>query len=119
MIDGSVFQLKRQPLNCSQHEGAHCVTAVWDVQSALPYFDGHFPGNPVLPGVAMIDAILEAIGGKLTALKSAKFMRPIYPGMMVDIRAHQVSPGDWTVELIEPGQEPSVRVLASFSMTAA
>jgi 3-hydroxymyristoyl/3-hydroxydecanoyl-(acyl carrier protein) dehydratase len=50
-----------------------------------PAFAGHFPGNPVLPGVALLDAALAglaAAGGvnltecQLTAVKFHAFVRP-------------------------------------------
>jgi 3-hydroxyacyl-[acyl-carrier-protein] dehydratase len=46
-------------------------------------FAGHFPGNPVLPGIAQIMAVLHACGAEaphaLLAVKSCKFLRPVGP----------------------------------------
>ena len=36
-------------------------TTVWTVRYDLPYFEGHFPGHPVLPAIAVIDASLVAL----------------------------------------------------------
>lgn len=53
-----------------------------------PAYDGHFPGQPILPGVVLLDAALHVLAerqdgpGKLGSaqLKSAKFLSPVRPG---------------------------------------
>lgn len=53
-----------------------------------PAYAGHFPGQPVLPGVVLLDAALHALaegqGGSTklgsAQLKSAKFLSPVRPG---------------------------------------
>ena len=64
----------------------------WTVPSELPYFEGHFPAAPTLPGVAMVDLTLELIRrqpelarANLVKLRSAKFTAVISPGMELDI----------------------------------
>jgi 3-hydroxyacyl-[acyl-carrier-protein] dehydratase len=55
-------------------------------------FSGHFPGNPILPAIVQIRAVVslaEAEGGKalaLAAVRSAKFLAPIRPDEDVWIR---------------------------------
>lgn len=52
-----------------------------------PAFAGHFPGFPIVPGVMLLDAIVHLHesqgGGKVTAIASAKFLRPVGPGQSV------------------------------------
>ncbi len=61
-------------------------------------FSGHFPGNPVLPAIVQIRAVVslaEAESGKtlrLAAVRSAKFLAPIRPDEDVWIRCRR-SPG--------------------------
>jgi 3-hydroxyacyl-[acyl-carrier-protein] dehydratase len=60
-----------------------------------PFFEGHFPGHPVMPGVLIIEAmaqtaavlVVETIGpdaaGKVVyfmSIEGAKFRRPVVPG---------------------------------------
>jgi len=59
-----------------------------------PFFQGHFPGVPVMPGVLVVEAMAQVAGimtyhdmpgseGKLiyfTGIENAKFRRPVVPG---------------------------------------
>jgi 3-hydroxymyristoyl/3-hydroxydecanoyl-(acyl carrier protein) dehydratase len=49
-----------------------------------PAIAGHFPGNPIVPGVVMLDsaaALAEAEAGRrVTGVRAAKFRSPLRPG---------------------------------------
>jgi 3-hydroxymyristoyl/3-hydroxydecanoyl-(acyl carrier protein) dehydratase len=51
-----------------------------------PAFAGHFPGNPLLPGVVLLDAALHELGCALQLdlrgcrVTAAKFLAPVRPG---------------------------------------
>ena len=50
-----------------------------------PSLPGHFPGRPIVPGVVVLDRVLEAIEaghGALGALRlpQVKFLQPLLPG---------------------------------------
>jgi 3-hydroxyacyl-[acyl-carrier-protein] dehydratase len=64
-----------------------------------PFFQGHFPGNPIVPGVLLAEAMAQtagiAIGGPgkmflLTAIRAMKFLRPIRPQEEIHFRAERV-----------------------------
>lgn len=43
------------------------LTAIKNVTISEPFFQGHFPGNPIMPGVLMLEALAQA-GGLLSNL---------------------------------------------------
>jgi 3-hydroxyacyl-[acyl-carrier-protein] dehydratase len=46
-----------------------------------PSYDGHFPGNPVVPGVVLLELIVEALArGAPRAISHVKFHRALKPG---------------------------------------
>ncbi|HUH83236.1 MAG TPA: hypothetical protein VLX85_01425 [Stellaceae bacterium] len=57
-----------------------------------PTAAGHFPGNPIIPGALLLDAVLLAIGGDApdardgAEIRSVKFLRPVRPGDTLLIR---------------------------------
>jgi len=63
---------------------------------AEPFFRGHFPGNPLVPGVILTEAAAQTAGiaagepGKvyhLSAIRQMKFLRPVLPGSVVEFTA--------------------------------
>ncbi len=69
-------------------------TSALTVDAGHPAFDGHFPGRPILPGVALIAEVLEAAFaepvlarslGPAPRLVAAKFFVPVAPGAALAI----------------------------------
>lgn len=70
-----------------------------------PFFQGHFPGHPVMPGVLIIEAmaqtacilVVKTLGseceGKLVyfmSIEEAKFRRPVLPGDQVHLEVTKI-----------------------------
>lgn len=74
-----------------QVDDAVVAQVTTDTQS--PWFSGHFPGDPILPGIAQLkmvtDIIAEALGQDLylVDLTRIKFKKLIRPGEILDIHA--------------------------------
>jgi 3-hydroxymyristoyl/3-hydroxydecanoyl-(acyl carrier protein) dehydratase len=50
------------------------------------FFAGHFPGHPILPGVAHLALVARALGDPpLAAVKTLKLRRPVGPGDVLDL----------------------------------
>lgn len=70
------------------------VTGLKNVSIGEPFFQGHFPGRPIMPGVLIIEALGQTGGVLLlnteakpgeklvffTGLDKVKFRKPVYPG---------------------------------------
>ena len=41
---------------------------------------GHFPGDPLVPGAALLDAIADALPRPLVGLERVRFLAPVRPG---------------------------------------
>lgn len=76
------------------------IHAVKAVSMNEQFFQGHFPGSPIMPGVLQIEALAQAAGilgvetlglagtGKLVifmGIENAKFRRPVTPGCLLDL----------------------------------
>jgi UDP-3-O-[3-hydroxymyristoyl] N-acetylglucosamine deacetylase / 3-hydroxyacyl-[acyl-carrier-protein] dehydratase len=83
--------------------GDDALVAVKNVTINEPYFMGHFPDNPVMPGVLQLEAMAQAAGiimlrrgqsaGRTAFFMSAdkvKFRKPVRPGDQVIINARIV-----------------------------
>jgi 3-hydroxyacyl-[acyl-carrier-protein] dehydratase len=81
------------------------IVAIKAVTINEPFFQGHFPGRPIMPGVLLVEAMAQASGvlaveslglsgtGKLVyfmAIDSAKFRRPVEPGVLLRIEVDLV-----------------------------
>lgn len=89
------------------------LIAIKNVSFNEPYFTGHFPVRPVMPGVLIIEALAQATG--LLAMESrpqdvgekalyyfvgidkARFKRPVEPGdqLHLEVRVMNVKRGIW------------------------
>ncbi|WP_119718604.1 3-hydroxyacyl-ACP dehydratase FabZ [Cognatilysobacter tabacisoli] len=84
----------------TEYEAHKRIVAYKNVTCNEPFFQGHFPGKPVMPGVMVVEALAQA-GGILTQLSSqttadgrlfylvkidnAKFSRMVVPGDRLEL----------------------------------
>lgn len=89
-----------------EFEAEKRVVALKNVTINEPFFLGHFPGNPIMPGVLIVEAMAQA-GGVLAfksfpgmrgnvffmGIDNARFRRPVVPGdqlrMVVEVVKHR------------------------------
>jgi 3-hydroxyacyl-[acyl-carrier-protein] dehydratase len=89
------------------------LVAIKNVSYNEPYFQGHFPNRPVMPGVIILEAMAQATGilvlrsmEKLPTEKSiyyfvgidgARFRRPVEPGdqLRIEVKLIRSSRGIW------------------------
>lgn len=51
-----------------------------------PFFAGHFPGHPILPGIAHLALVARELGGApLTEVRNLKLRLPVLPGDVLDL----------------------------------
>ena len=81
------------------------IVAIKAVTINEPFFQGHFPARPIMPGVLIVEALAQAAGvlavealglagsGKLVyfmAIEGAKFRKPVEPGVLLRIEVELV-----------------------------
>lgn len=89
-----------------EFEEAKRIVAIKNVTLNEPFFQGHFPGRPIMPGVLILEAMAQA-GGVLafksfpemkgsvffTGIDGARFRKPVIPGdqlkLVVDVVKHR------------------------------
>lgn len=87
------------------------IVAIKNVTINEPFFMGHFPGLPIMPGVLIVEAIAQAGGALLltevedrsdkvmvfTGIERAKFRKPVSPGdqlrLEVELKGWRQVPG--------------------------
>ena len=52
-----------------------------------PFFTGHFPGQPILPGIAHLALVAQALGGvSITEIPSLRLRSPVRPGDVLTLK---------------------------------
>jgi 3-hydroxyacyl-[acyl-carrier-protein] dehydratase len=116
------FLLIDRVLECRPGES---IRALKNVTYNEPYFPGHFPGRPVMPGVIIMEALAQACGilcfvtadvipdanthFYFVGIDNARFRKPVEPGdqLILTAQLQRSLKGIWrfsTVALVE-GQE--------------
>ena len=80
------------------------IVAIKNVSANEPYFPGHFPHRPIMPGVLILEAMAQTAGvlvfrtrGTMpddrtvyyyVGIDNARFKRPVVPGDQLEIEVH-------------------------------
>ena len=82
------------------------LVATKNVTINEPFFQGHFPGRPLMPGVLVIEAIVQAAcftvamhlkgsmknpGVSFMTIDKCKFRKPIIPGDVLDLKVNRLN----------------------------
>lgn len=85
---------------CFDYVEGHSIRAIKCVSANEPFFQGHFPGRPLMPGVLQIEAMAQASavlmsktlkvdpsvsGIMFMSVEGAKFRRPVRPGDVLNM----------------------------------
>lgn len=86
-------------------EGDESCTGIKNVTANEPQFMGHFPGQPVMPGVLMLEGMAQTAGALCILAKSkdappslvylmsidkAKFRKPVVPGDQIEYKVRKI-----------------------------
>lgn len=88
-----------------EHERKQRIVAIKNVTVNEPFFNGHFPAYPIMPGVLIVEAIAQAGGALLlteipdrdnklmvfTGIEKAKFRKPVTPGDQLRIEVKVIN----------------------------
>ena len=96
------FLLIDKIISCIPDESAHAIKCVTINE---PFFQGHFPGRPLMPGVLVVEAIVQAAcyavaikakkemknpGVSFMTIDKCKFRKPIIPGDVLNLYAKKI-----------------------------
>jgi len=87
-----------------EFEAGKRIVALKNVSMNEPYFPGHFPHRPIMPGVLILEAMAQAAGVLVfrsrgvmpdektlyyyVGIDSARFKRPVVPGDQLEVEVH-------------------------------
>ena len=70
------------------------TVAIKNVTANEPFFQGHFPGNPIMPGVLIVEALAQAAGIAVAIQEESKNKLGVFAGIESMKFKKQVVPGD-------------------------
>jgi 3-hydroxyacyl-[acyl-carrier-protein] dehydratase len=118
--------------------GEESAIGIKNVTFNEPFFQGHFPGSPIMPGVLLIEAMAQTAGalvishlgrakeGQLVyfmSIDKARFRRPVLPGHQVrfPVKLIQKRPPVWrfAAEAIVDGKQAAEAEIGAMLMDSS
>ncbi len=81
------------------------IIGYYTVDEKLPMFEGHFPGNPIMPGVLLVEMIAQVGGVLVYHLMNKEFHNPIT--LLTDIKNARFK------EIVRPGDRLQIKAKAT------
>ena len=120
------FVFVRELIACKPGIFAECATIF---ESDDPMFAGHFPGNPLVPGVILTEALAQTAGivaaavyaenarprFLLSAIRAMKFFHAVHPQERIVLRAEKLAEVDDLLQFKAEGWSMGNRLLPSKS----
>ena len=96
---------------------ANEIEVLAHVPTDSPWFLGHFPGEPILPGIALVNMVQQAIirdaitkGEEITlgSLRRVRFTQPVRPGESLKLNVTSVEAGEETLFTFKVAREEDI-----------
>ena len=85
-------------------DGDNCAIGIKNVTVNEPHFNGHFPGEPIMPGVLIVEAMAQTAGAITAKMHSGgkrklvyfmtidecRFRKPVLPGDRLELHVNKV-----------------------------
>jgi len=81
------------------------IEAHYHVDENLPMFEGHFPGNPIMPGVLLVEMIAQVGGVLIYHILGKDFKNPIT--LLTDIKNARFK------DIVRPGDDLTIKATAT------
>jgi len=81
------------------------------IPASHPALPGHFPGHPVVPGVVLLDAVVQALpqhagyATRVTGFPAVKFLAPLLPQRVFEIGFRTKRAGQAQFEILADGEK--------------